>query len=244
MERNAPDIRTILYGIVLLVFTLVYLVFFCAVFILTVAFDRERVILHHASKWWAVTIFRMNPWWSLKLEGKENVDPRQPCVIVTNHNSMLDIPIMYVLPLTFKWVSKREVYKWPVFGMVLWMHGDIAIDRGNAAKSLKGMIAKSGPHLERGTSVIVFPEGTRSRDGRVGKFKEGAFAVAKAHGVPVLPCVIEGTGTVIKGKRLAMPHKFTVTALKPIDRLTVEANDPRTLAEMTREMMTEKLNKQ
>ena len=116
-------VRSILYYILLVVFTLLCFIPFAVLFLLTVLFDRERVVLHWASRMWSYGIFRLCPWWRIRIEGAEKIDRSRPWVIVTNHQSMLDIPLMYVLPTTFKWVSKKEVQKMPVFGWVLWMHG-------------------------------------------------------------------------------------------------------------------------
>ena len=207
--------RSVLYYFVLLIFTLVYFLLFAVLFALTVPFDRERSCIHHASRLWGKAIFRMNPWWRMRVEGLDKIEKEKAYVVVVNHQSMLDIPLMYVLPFNFKWVSKREVYRWPIFGAVLWMHGDIAIERGTASAAKK-MIHDCGEHIGRGTSVIIFPEGTRSRDGRVHRFKEGAFLAAKTLGAPILPCVSEGTGSVMSGWKFRMPHAFTVRVLDPI----------------------------
>lgn len=95
-------------------------------------------------------------------------------MIVTNHQSMLDVPLMYVLPLNFKWVSKREVMRIPIFGWVLQMHGDIAIERGSS-RSARHMMEEADDYLSRGTSVTLFPEGTRTKTGRMGRFQGGSF---------------------------------------------------------------------
>ena len=123
---------------------------------------------------------------------------------------------MYVLPkINFKWVAKSGVYKWPLFGVVLWLHGDITVDdRGSVRKTL-GFMSKGLEHLHRGTSVIIFPEGSRSRDGEVHNFKEGAFLLAREAGVPILPCVIDGAKTFIKGWRVRC-NTFTVRITPPV----------------------------
>lgn len=179
-------VRSILYYILLVVFTLLCFIPFAVLFLLTVLFDRERVVLHWASRMWSYGIFRLCPWWRIRIEGAEKIDRSRPWVIVTNHQSMLDIPLMYVLPTTFKWVSKKEVQKMPVFGWVLWMHGDIPVERGSRG-SAKQMLERCRQRLSRGTSVIVFPEGTRTKTGEIGRFKDGAFLVAKHAGVGIQP---------------------------------------------------------
>lgn len=223
--------KSVLYYFGFILFTLVCFVPFALLFFLTVLFDRERVVLHYASRFWSWGIYRICPSWHVKVEGKGKVGDTRNYVIVTNHQSMLDIPLMYVLPLTFKWVSKREVMRLPIFGWVLQMHGDIAIERGSSG-SARLLMRQAKEILDRGkTSVIVFPEGTRSKTGRVGRFKEGAFAVAKHAGVAILPVVHEGNGSVLDGWKVRMPHRFRVKVLDPIPAEEVAALSER---EMTR----------
>ena len=211
-----PAIVSILYYLVLLSWSLAYFVFMLLLFALTVAFDRERKALHAASRFWARSIFFLNPLWRLRVEGREHINPKGAYVVTVNHQSMVDIPLMYVLPkINFKWVAKSGVYKWPLFGVVLWLHGDITVDdRGSVRKTL-GFMSKGLEHLHRGTSVIIFPEGSRSRDGEVHNFKEGAFLLAREAGVPILPCVIDGAKTFIKGWRVRC-NTFTVRSTPPV----------------------------
>ncbi len=221
---------SILYYIGFILFTVICFVPMALLFLLTVLFDKERVALHWASRFWAEGIYRICPLWKLKVTGKERIDRKKNYVIITNHQSMLDIPLMYTLPLTFKWVSKREVLKWPVFGLVLWMHGDILVKRGSS-RSTRDMMRQAKEILGRGkTSVIMFPEGTRSKTGRLGHFREGAFAIAKYAGVGILPVVHEGNASLNRGWRLRMPHTFQVRVLDPISPEEVAASTDRELA--------------
>ena len=221
--------KSVLYYVVTILFTLVYCIPFILIFALTVLFDRQRSVLHHASRFWAKAIYAW-PLWRVKVEGREYIEKGVPYVVTVNHQAMLDIPLMYVLPFNFKWVSKREVYKIPIFGMVLWMHGDIAIERG-ATSSTKKMVHEADEYLKAGTSVIIFPEGTRTKDGRVHRFKEGAFLIAKSAGVGILPCVIEGTGSLMDGWKMKMPYTFRVRILPPVSAEEVARTEIKTLAE-------------
>ena len=207
-----------IYYLLLSLFTVICFVPFAVLFALTVFFDKERVALHWASRVWS---YGSRPWG-----------------IVTNHQSMLDIPLMYVLPLNFKWVSKKEVQKMPIFGWVLWMHGDIPVERGSR-RSAKRMMERCVERLSRGTSVIVFPEGTRTRTGEIGRFKDGAFLVAKSAGVGIQPVVIDGTWSLMKGWRVRMPHTFRVRVLDPIPPERVASSEARELAGRTEALMKE-----
>ncbi len=222
---------SVFYYISVVLFTVVFFVLFVVLFALTVAFDRERVVMHYASIVWARSVFWFNPFWKVRVSGLENIERGKAYVVVNNHQSMFDIPLMYVLPLTFKWVAKKEVLNWPLFGLVMRIHGDIAIERGTGAAARK-MIAKGKRRLGAGTSVIVFPEGTRTRDGRVGRFREGAFMTAVAAGADILPCAIEGTGDMLRGWRVRIPHTFHVHVLPAI---TTAGRTAKELAEAANE---------
>jgi len=206
-------IRTIYYFAVFLSFTFVAFLIFVVLWFVTVLFDRNRVVVHCFSRFWAKTIYRISPWWKIKLEGLENIEKGKSYIILSNHQAMLDIPLLYYLPLDFKWISKKEVYYIPVFGWVLWMHGDIAIERGGVA-SAKKMMTDADKYLKRGVSVSIFPEGTRTKDGQVHEFHPGAFLMAKKSKVDVLPVVINGTFDAFGPKggktRIAAPHTFTI----------------------------------
>lgn len=213
-------IISILYYLVMAVWAVVYFLFTAVVFLLTVPFDKERVVLHAASRIWARSIVWINPLWSMKVTGRENVDRKGVYVITVNHQSMLDIPIMYVLPgLNFKWVSKDFVYKIPIFGEMLWMHGDIVI-RSGSIRTTKEFMVKGKRRLKAGTSIVMFPEGTRSRDGEIHRFKSGAALLAQEAGVGILPCVINGAKGYIKGWRVQCT-RFEVAIMPPVSAAEV-----------------------
>lgn len=212
--------RTIFYLFIFILFTLIIFFGYLVIWVLTVAFDRNRAISHHYSRFWSKMIFKLNPWWKVEVEGLENIDKNKSYLVLSNHQAMLDIPLLYVLPFNFKWVSKKEVYRIPVFGWVLWMHGDIAIERGGAA-SAKRMMNQCSNMLKRGVSIIMFPEGTRTKDGQVRNFQAGAFLLAKKTKVDILPVVIDGTYDAFRGGKdgkfgISARHIFKVKILKPL----------------------------
>lgn len=236
LRKNTVCMFSVLYYILLLSVTLVFFLVMCVAWFLTVLFDRDRVVLHWLSRMWTAVYFGMVPSWRRHVTGMDNVGKNETYVVVVNHKSMLDIPLMYVLPFNFKWVSKREVYKWPLFGWVLWMHGDIAIERGGV-KSLRKLVDDGKRYLARGISVVIFPEGTRSKTDGLGRFHEGAFMLAKQAGVAVLPCVTVGTGTAFNGWRFNFQNKFRVHILPPVSAERVLASDAKELMAVVREMM-------
>jgi 1-acyl-sn-glycerol-3-phosphate acyltransferase len=128
--------------------------------------------------------------------GRENV-PAGPAVYAANHGSALDIPILFGhLPVDFRIIHKQSLYYVPVLGAYLYLGGHIGIDRANAFGARRSL-ARAAERIRRGTSVAVFPEGTRSRDATVRTFKRGSFVLAVSAGVPVVPVSLAGV------KRLA-----------------------------------------
>ena len=186
-------------------------------FFICYPFDKRRVVVHRISKWITDVTFGLPPHMGRDVIGAENIDPNQPYVMVLNHCSMMDIMSPYVLPLVFKWVSKREVYKIPMVGRLLFMHGDIVINRSNPKEAMQFVHTKGLMWLKKGASVAIFPEGTRSKDGEIHNFKAGAFILAKDAGVPILPIVLDGTTTMLrKGPWMNWHNRVTIKVLKPI----------------------------
>lgn len=199
----------------LFLFTVGMFFVFSILWIFTVPFDKNRKIIHGASRFWSKGIYWVCPWWKVEVSGLENIEKGKSYIVVSNHQAMLDIPLLYTLPFNFKWVSKKEVYRIPIFGWVLWMHGDVAISRGDRASTMK-MMEECGDYLQRGVSVILFPEGTRTKTGRIGNFKEGAMLLARKTGASVLPVVIDGTYDAFGKGGITAPHRFQVKVLPPL----------------------------
>ena len=135
---------------------------------------------------------RVNPAWRIRVGGVDPAALRHPYVVVSNHQSNADIPVISRLPWEMKWVAKRALFDLPVFGWLMRMAGDVPVDRGDA-ESRASVLRRARQKLDAGCSVMFFAEGTRSKDGRVKPFHEGAFRLAVQAGVPVLPLAIDGT---------------------------------------------------
>lgn len=230
-------LKTIYYVTVMILFTIVMFIIFGLIWLVTVPFDKNREVSHHVSRFWSRVIYGFSPWWKVKVSGMEHIKKGQPYIVVSNHQSTLDIPLLYVLSFNFKWVSKREVYKIPFFGWVLWMHGDVAIERGGVASARK-MMADCEKYLDRGVSVIMFPEGTRTKTGHVNNFKEGAMTLAVQSGYPILPVVIDGTFDAFKGGRIAAPHTFQVKVLPPVNSDQITKSTPKELRDTLQQLMS------
>ena len=225
----------------------IFLVLLCTVFMIVSAvalvvcwpFDRARRVVHELSRVLVRIFFFIPPLWRQRVVGREFVDKHESYVIVLNHNTVVDIPTLYYLPLNFRWVSKREVFRVPFFGQFLVLHGDICIDRGRAAEARDQMVAEGTKWLRRGASVAVFPEGTRSKDGEIHRFKTGAFTLAKEAGVAILPVVLDGTATLIR-KNLSFDwrNRITLRVLPPVPADKVAATEVHELMQQVHDDMT------
>lgn len=229
------------YAVTLTVACVLYVASFIAL-VVCYPFDKKRVVVHTLSKWITDVIFGLPPKMGRDVIGSENIDPKQPYVIVLNHNSMVDILCLYKIPLVFKWVSKKEVYKIPLVGRLLFAHGDIVINRASAKEAMQMVHDKGKEWLKRGASVAIFPEGTRSKDGEIHNFKAGAFLLAKDAGVPILPIVLDGTTTMIKGGFwMNWKNRITIKVLPPISAEDVEQRSVKEIMAEVHESMVSTL---
>ena len=155
----------------------------------------------------------------IKVTGQENVDPKQSYVFVANHQSFLDVFAVYGwLPNNFKWLMKKEIRKVPFVGTACAVAGHIFVDRSNPRAALQSM-----DHIKKelvdGISTVIFPEGTRTKTGEMGRFKQGAFKIAMDMGLPVVPLSLGGFFKAMpSGKAFANPRaRVSLHIGKPID---------------------------
>lgn len=212
----------------MLVFSVLYWAFFCAtllpfflldvvVYLLTVPFDRRRIVLHLYSCFWGSFYVYANPLWRARFERRDKLPWDGPAVLVANHLSTLDILVLYGLYRPFKWVAKAVLFRLPFVGWNMWLNDYVPIVRGDR-ESVKAMLAHCRRHLAKGTPILIFPEGTRSQDGRLQAFKDGAFKLALEANVPVIPLVVTGTADALPkhGAILRSRMDAVVTVLDPI----------------------------
>ena len=163
------------------------------VYALTVLVDRRLVVLHLYSSAWATFYVAINPYWKVRVTGRDRLPWRGPAVLVANHASLIDILVLFALFRPYKWVSKAENFKLPFVGWNMRLNGYVPLRRGDR-ESVVAMLDRCGKLLGRGNPVLFFPEGTRTKDGELQPFKDGAFELAVEHGVPVIPIAVHGTG--------------------------------------------------
>jgi 1-acyl-sn-glycerol-3-phosphate acyltransferase len=213
----------------LAVFSVLYWIFFALtlpfsfaiavlLFVVTAPFDRRRVLLHLFTCWWAYFYVLANPLWRCRVIGRDRLPWKGPAVIVVNHLSLVDILVLHGLFRPFKWVSKASNFRIPFLGWNMALNGYVPITRG-AADSARRMLARCRELLAKGCPVLFFPEGTRSANGELQPFKDGAFRLAKETGVPVIPVAMSGTYETLPKHGIVLRNRMdaVIEVLEPID---------------------------
>ena len=162
-------------------------------------------------------MMRPSPTWKIHIEGEEKYDPSKPTIFIANHQSFMDIPLAFQLKWRMKWVVKHSMTYIPVMGWMVRLTGHLTINR--SSKSALKKLSKLVKPLKDLVPVMIFPEGTRSLDGKIKTFKNGAFLLAKEHGFLLQPIVIDGAHSALaSGSKLFNPKaKFKLRVLDSID---------------------------
>lgn len=229
---------------VLLVMCIIFLVASALALVVCYPFDPKRRVVHNLSRCLVYLFFGLifRPFWRCQVEGLENIDRKKSYVVLLNHSNMNDIPILYFLPLDFRWVSKQEVFKVPIIGQFLLLHGDILIERGNPSVAMGKVRAEGREWLKRGVSVAIFPEGTRSRSGELLRFKSGAFRLAQEAGVEILPVVADGTKSLIASNGvMGFRGRVKLRVLPAVSAQRVAQTELKDLVDEVRTQMKEAL---
>lgn len=206
--------------------------------LLALAFDRRRLMNNRWMVIQGIVLTKMSPFWKVITEGREKIDQKQAYIIVPTHQSMLDIVFFNMLRHRLRWVSKTEVFQVPVLGWEMKMVKYIELVRGNKSSVIR-MMEKCVESLQDGISVVLFPEGTRSLTGAIGKFKTGAFQLAVKTDKPLLPVLIDGTGEILPKKGIIFGSRRTVRirVLDPIFPGQFGTGDPEELAARVHSIM-------
>ncbi len=205
------------------------------VYALTRPFDVGRYAAGRAFRLVAVTTLKLNPLWRFGTRGPRLADPRRPYVVVANHESYADVFLISKFPWEMKWLSKDTMFRIPFMGWMMQMAGDIRITRGNRDSAVQAL-AQCRDRLDKQVSVMIFPEGTRSRDGAMLPFKDGAFRLAIKKGVPVLPIAVAGTRhAMAKGSFRFCKARALATVLEPVETTGLSLLDVGKLREEVRQ---------
>ena len=201
--------------------------------LLSSLWDRRGHFAHRCARAWSWLILATTGV-SVELRGLERLDPGRTYVFVSNHQSIYDIPVVFAtLPYQLRIIAKESLGRFPFLGWHLRRTGHLLVDRRNPDRAR--ILRRWRDLVGQGLSLIIFPEGTRSADGRLAAFKAGSFLLAIEARLPIVPVSIDGTRHVMrKGRLMTCPGHAVLQVHTPVDVAGLEAGEARALAERVR----------
>jgi len=232
---------TLAFGLCFLLTAPVCTVLGTVLWLVSAPFDRNRALLHaFVCAWCHLFYLRLWPGWRVSVEGRELL-PRGPAVLISNHQSAMDIVTTMGLFHPFKFVAKASLFKVPMVGWMMSLMQYVPVERGHA-QAMERMLEQCRGWLRRGVAVLIYPEGTYAPPGQPLPFKRGAFRLAIEEQVPVVPVVLEGTTDIIEGDgpRMHARARVRVRVLPPLPPESL-GSDPMALAARVRALYFEAL---
>ncbi|MSZ36703.1 MAG: 1-acyl-sn-glycerol-3-phosphate acyltransferase [Actinobacteria bacterium] len=226
-------------GVIVIVWTpIVFLVW-----IATTPFDKGRYATGYTFRRLCVLHQWLNPMWKFKTSGQLPANKRNPYVMVSNHESFVDMLLLSHLKMEMKYLSKESILRIPLVGWMMKMSGDVSLLRGDRSSGAAALIVCE-KWLKRKMSVMIFPEGTRSFDGEMRGFKDGAFILAIRTQTPMLPVVVHGTRSALRKSDWRMGDaKAEVRVLEIIETTGMTLDDVPALRERVRDVMIAEIAK-
>lgn len=201
--------------------------------------NRSGDLIHIVSRYFARTLL----WISrikIEVKGLENLYTDRAQLICANHQSLFDILMLdSILPIQFRFIVKKELYAIPILGLCLKFEQHVLLDRKNRRKGLES-IKKAGDLISRGKSVVVFPEGTRSTDGQIKKFRKGSLLIVSNTKAPIVPLTINGSFGIMSKKSFRLhPGKVKIVISPPIKTEDLTRSEQKELSEKVRKIVIE-----
>ena len=206
-------------------------------------FDSHGKLAYPISRFWSWLILTVGGV-SLRVNGLNHIDPRRQYVFMVNHQSNIDIPVLFQsLPgFQLRWLAKKEMLWVPFLGWAMWAARHIAVDRGDRNDALRSL-KKAQERMAGGISIVIFPEGTRSPDGALLPFKRGGFLLAVKTQTPIVPVAINGSGKILaKGDWRLRPGEIQVTVGTPVSAEGDGAKNLRALSTRVRDLIAANLD--
>lgn len=218
MNKALRYVFSFTYWFMLFWLSLSFLIFVLVIRPLTFLVDRDAKIINRISTIWGSLSVWMNPFWRLQIRHREILKPRTTYLLVSNHLSLFDPLVLFSLRTPFKWLVKQSAFKIPIVGWGMYVNRYIMVKRDS--RKSRGEAMQICRHwLERGNSVLIFPEGTRSRTGELQAFQPGAFRLAAELSLPLVPMVVNGTQDILpKNTSFLVGSRahLTIEILEPI----------------------------
>ena len=207
----------------------------------TLVLRKDAASVQGLAAWWAKSICTAGGV-VVSVAGTEKLDSAKPYIFAANHQSQFDIlALQGFLGVDFRWLAKKELFQVPIWGPAMRKAGYIPVDRSRGRQALKSL-GEAAQKIAAGTSVIIFPEGTRSKDGKIKDFKAGAMVLAIKSGVEIVPVAIDGTYEILpKGKLLVKSGNVTIRVGNPIATKDCTSKDKHALAKVLQKEVTELL---
>ena len=228
-------IRTIF----VIIWTVMATGFFSLMAILASLLDKKGELPHLVARVWGRTLL-FGARVKVTVKNPANIDHSRSYIYMSNHQSNFDIPVLLAyLPVQFRWLAKVELFRIPIFGFAMQRAGYISIDRSNRKSAILSL-KRAAEIIRGGVSVLIFPEGTRSRDGNIRPFKSGGFILAIDSGVPIVPVIIHGTFPIMPKDRLRIrPGNVVLEIEKPVETSPYSRSGKVELLEKVRQIITE-----
>ena len=217
----------------------VALLIWCA----TIFFDHRLYILHMFTCFWSDFSLKLNPIWKIRVIGRKKIVPGKVYILISNHQSGADVMVLFKLYRQFKWVAKKSLFRVPFIGWNMALNQYLSLER-TSSSSMRKMIRDATKLISQGNSLMIFPEGTRSRNGELQSFKTGAFLIALETRTPIVPIAISGTSKAIdRGGFLILRNKnIRATVLEPIPYESFKDLDSKEIAMKVHEVIRRSLD--
>jgi 1-acyl-sn-glycerol-3-phosphate acyltransferase len=241
-RRCKESVLALIHSIVAIPLIYLYTIVMATVSLTVSFFDPDGRRQHWCARTWC-RLIAATAGMRVRTHGLENLPaPGVPVVYMANHQSYMDIPTIFgFLPVQFRIIAKESLFKVPFMGWHLTRAGNIPINRSNRREAMRSMV-RAADRIREGTSVVVFPEGTRSRDGVLQPFKAGSFKLAVAAGVPVVPITIVGTCKILrKDSLLFRPGRVEMFVGAPVPTANAREEGLDDLMDRVRAEMAEPL---
>ena len=229
--------------LIIAMFTFPATVLLSSLTILASFIDKNGDLAYNITKTWAKFVLAVSRI-KVTVQGSYNIRPDRSYIYMSNHQSNFDIPVaLAYFPFKFRWVAKAELFKIPIFGYAMHRIGHINIDRSNRRAAFKSL-KKAAKNIREGVSVLIYPEGTRSKDGNIGPFKNGGFVLSVESGTPIVPVIIHGTWPIMsRDKIIVKPGNVIIEIKKPIETKNYNRKTRNDLLKKVRSVICESFEK-